>query len=542
MSDAPASRSRTSRAAILTAAGLAGGGVMTVELAAVRLLAPHFGSSTSVWTNVIGVVLVALAVGYVLGARWSRGPAAVGRLNQVLFCAAAWLVVLPFVAPHLGAALRPEAIALQSALPLFTWGSLAASLVLFAPPIVVLGTVGPLSTELVQRSGVEHAGTAGGWVLGASTIGSLAGTFATTHLLVPELGLRPTFFVAAALLLFAAGTLAFAGRAAGLGGGAALLVVGFLVGDRAPSVAEGDRLVAWGESTSTQVRVIERDDPERERLRYLQVGESSDSFQSVWQPATGLLPLGFYYNDFVLPLWWDARLRDGSARVLYAGLGAGSAWRVMLGAKPDGTQLSGVGLEIDPLVVEFARTHLDLEHEALEVHAGADARAALRCIEGAFDVIVVDAYANQFEIPEHLATVEYFRELRERLAPGGWLVSNAAGFGFDDPVVRALGETLATAFSLEGREAEVLALSVPFSRNITLFARRDTNVVLPGDPKFVPAGDEEVASLAESRVRSGAWTTYSATDAPLADARGHMLTLQRRSLALAEDALEVAAP
>lgn len=510
---------------------------MTVELAAVRVLAPHFGSSTSVWTNVIGVVLVALAVGYVLGARWSRGDAAVRRLDRVLLVAAAWLVVLPFVAPSLGAALRPEQLSLHAALPLFTWGSLAASLVLFAPPILVLGTVGPLSTELVQRSGVEHAGTAGGWVLGASTIGSLAGTFATTHLLVPELGLRPTFFVAAGLLLLASGALRASGAAKGLVGGTAALVLAFVVGDAAPRVDAASRLLDWGESSTTQVRVIERDDTERERLRFLQVGESSDSFQSVWQPEPGLLPLGFYYNDFVLPLWWDERLANGPCRVLFAGLGAGTGWRVMLGAKPPGTQLSGVGLEIDPLVVELAREHLDLDHPDLEVFGGADARAALPCIDGDFDVIVVDAYANQFEIPEHLATVEYFRELRERLRPGGWLVSNAAGFGFDDPVVRALGESLATAF-----EGEVLALSVPFSRNIALFARAGAEVPTPGGAGFVPAGAGEVATQAELRVRSGAWTRFGATDEPLTDGRGHMVTLQRRSLALALDALEVATP
>ena len=48
---------------------LAGHAVMSIELTAVRLLAPHFGDSAVVWTNVIGVILVALAVGAWLGGR-----------------------------------------------------------------------------------------------------------------------------------------------------------------------------------------------------------------------------------------------------------------------------------------------------------------------------------------------------------------------------------------------------------------------------------------------------------------------------------------
>lgn len=533
---------RPARTAILAAAGLAGTGVMTVELAAVRLLAPHFGSSTSVWTNVIGVVLVALAVGYVLGARWSRGPEPARRFMVVLGAAALWLCVLPFVAPAVGEALRPQDVALHAALPLLTWGSLAAALVLFAPPIAVLGTAGPLAVELVQRTGVAHAGTAGGWVLGSSTAGSLVGTFATTHLLVPGLGLRGTFLVAAALLLLAAGALAL-GRGArrdaalALALGAVATGASALVPQNAPLVGSDARLVAWAESPMSQVRVVERgrvDDGTL--LRFLQVGETSDSFQSVWQSELGLFPLGYYYNDFALPLWWSSTDATADARVLFAGLGAGSAWRVMRGAAPDGLRLRGVGLEIDPLVVEMARTHLELDDPNLEIVAGADARAVLRSIEGSFDVVTVDAYTNQFEIPEHLATVEYFQEIVQRLEPGGWLVSNAAGFGFDDPVVRALGETIATAF-----DSPVLALRVPFSRNISLFARREAPLVLPNDPRFIPE-HPELGRQARLRRVPGNWTTYDPVDDPQHDMHSCMSRLQVHSLRAAAATLRLSRP
>ena len=39
------------------------------EIAAARLMAPFFGASTIVWANTIGVVLVALSIGYWCGGR-----------------------------------------------------------------------------------------------------------------------------------------------------------------------------------------------------------------------------------------------------------------------------------------------------------------------------------------------------------------------------------------------------------------------------------------------------------------------------------------
>src|SRR3954451_18871943 len=53
-----------------------GMGSLGAEIAAVRLLSPYFGASTVIWANTIGVVLVALSVGYWLGGRWAdRNPA-----------------------------------------------------------------------------------------------------------------------------------------------------------------------------------------------------------------------------------------------------------------------------------------------------------------------------------------------------------------------------------------------------------------------------------------------------------------------------------
>lgn len=516
--------SRAARLALLAAAGLAGGGVMTVELAAVRLLAPHFGSSTSVWTNVIGVVLLALALGYALGARWSALADASRRLWIVLVSAAVWIALLPFATPFLSELFLPERLELHDALALVQWGSLATAMVAFAPPIAVLGAAGPLVVELVQRGGVARAGAAGGRVLGASTLGSLVGTFATTHLLVPEFGLRATFLVAAGALIAAA---LFVRGSVWLGLGPAVVLAALaLLPTREPRVGADRELVEWLESPYQQVRVS-RSSGAGDALWFLEVGEASDSFQSVWQAEPGLLPDGFYYNDFVLPLWWDPTLAGRDVRVLIVGLGGGTAFEVLRGASPAGTRIRAVGIEIDAGVVELARRHLGLEHEDLDVVAGADARVALRHIEGAFDLVIVDAYTNQFQIPEHLASFEFFSELAHHVAPGGWIASNVSGFGHDDPVVEAVGGTLAAALG-----APVLALRVPTARNTTLFARIGAPLILPEDAAFVPI-EPHIARLAAPRVLDVNWRVIGMASKPLTDDHSRLGPLHDHALSLA---------
>ena len=142
---------------------------MATEICASRLLAPYFGSSTIVWANIIGLVLAALAVGYWLGGRLADRRPSRALLGGLVAGAACFVAAIPFVArPFLdastGALDRVDAGA--------AIGSFFGALLLFAPPVVLLGAVAPfairlaivdLAPEALARAVVEDCrGFAGG--------------------------------------------------------------------------------------------------------------------------------------------------------------------------------------------------------------------------------------------------------------------------------------------------------------------------------------------------------------------------------------------
>ncbi|MEX1023853.1 MAG: fused MFS/spermidine synthase [Planctomycetota bacterium] len=454
---------RPRRTRLLLAAGLAGAGTMAVELAAVRLIAPWFGTSQTVWTQVIGVILGGLSLGYVLGGRWAARPAAEARMALLLGAAALWTAALPAIVAPVAGAFVPEGLSLEEAFGVLRWGSLASALLLFLVPAVLFGTIAPQVVEALAETGLD-AGRAGGWVLAVGTLGSLAGVWGTAEVLIPVGGLAWTFRTAAGLLAGGALVLAVAARRrrAALPALAAVPLALFVVAPTA-ALADGWTLIAARTSPYQDVRIVEA--PENlGGFRNLVVNESHDSYQSVWFPEAGWLPAGYYYNDVALPWFWSGEPERW--RVLILGLGGGTAVRVLEGVVPADVDLEVFGIELDPVVVELAQQHLDLELPPERLVAGRDARAALRQLGGGWDLIYLDCYANQIEIPTHLATLEFFRELEARLAPGGWVAANVGGFSLDDPIVTAIAATLATAF-----DDDVAVLGVPRARNWSLFAR-----------------------------------------------------------------------
>src|SRR5215218_7962542 len=248
-----------------------GTGSLGAEIAAVRLLAPYFGASTIVWANTIGIVLVALSVGYWLGGRLADRHPNMRALCLTALVAAVMLAAVPFAAdPLLDVAV--EALDQVSAGAFI--GSLVAVLVLVAVPIMLLGAVSPYAIRLAV-SKVEEAGTVAGRLYALSTAGSLLGTLVSALVLIPLVGTRRTFLIfALAIAIVAVWGLRPVRRWAVAPAVIAALIA-LPVGTLKAGTEGGGRVIHEAETEYQYARVIEY--PDRSRTLELNEGQAEHS-------------------------------------------------------------------------------------------------------------------------------------------------------------------------------------------------------------------------------------------------------------------------
>ena len=287
-----------------------GSASLGAEIAAARLMAPFFGASTIVWANTIGVVLVALSVGYWIGGRLGDRHPHLRGLCLLVMGAAVLLAVVPFVA-------RPffdvSVDALDSVSAGAFVGSLIGVLFLVAVPVILLGACSPYALRLAVPD-VEHSGRVAGRLYAISTAGSLLGTMLSALVLIPFAGTQRTFLAFAAALALVA--------AVGLGW-RFLALPAALIGALALPVgtvkATGDGRVLHEEESAFQyIRVVE--EPDGDRLLELNEGQA---VHSLYRPGSFLTD-DVWDGYLVLPF---TALDRPPRRVAILGNGAGTTAR-----------------------------------------------------------------------------------------------------------------------------------------------------------------------------------------------------------------------
>ncbi len=399
---------------------LAGAVVLSLEILGTRVLGPFYGVSLYLWSALISVTLLALSAGYAIGGRWADHGPRLRTLGWILGSAGIWVILVPWMrSPVLGLA---EGFGLRGAV-------LVAALVLFAPPLTLLGTVSPYTLRL-KADRLDAVGRTAGDLFAVSTVASVGSALATGFWLIPALGVGRLLGLLGATLLVGAAVAMLADRRMEHRAAPALLLLLVAGGSLLSAPAEGRRdgtTIALYETPYAEVRVLDRDDG-----RYLLIDGGVHTVN-----GTGL---GRFQHRHVPVMLSTVRLFDDPGRALVLGLGGGALASALVDS---GWTVDAV--EIDPGVVQAATRYFRLDRSRVRVHL-ADARRFLRRTPDRFDLILVDVFGSA-SIPFHLVTVEMFEELAGRLTPGGIVAMNVEARRWDDPLVEALGATLRRVFT-----------------------------------------------------------------------------------------------
>ncbi len=397
---------------------MAGAAVLAIELLGTRILGPFYGVSLYLWSALITVTLLSLSLGYFLGGRAADRGATLKRLALLLAGAGLWLMLVPLLKKPLLLALQP--IGLRPAV-------LLAALLLFAPPLTLLGMVSPYALKLKTRQMAELGRTAG-TLAALSTLASVAAALLTGFWLIPAMGVNRLTFAIAWLLIISAGAAGLLERRA-LRQTLLLMLAaaGLTLLQPLLHATPAAGLLYAGQSTYGEIRVLEQNGS-----RYLLID--------------GAIHTAVNAADFRTEMRYVAALDlvryffDRTGSLLLIGLGGGCVaknwaekdWRVE-------------AIEIDPVVAEMARRYFGLTTAEAAIQI-IDGRQFLRQTRQKYEVIILDAFGSS-SIPFHLTTVEVFDLMKSRLTSDGVLAINVESVGWQDALVQSLARTLKQGFA-----------------------------------------------------------------------------------------------
>ncbi len=440
---APAGHADARDRALLPTVFLTGAATLILEILGTRLMSPYFGNNVHVWTALIGVTLVALAVGYWGGGKLADARGAPAVIDALVVSAAVWVAFIP----HFVKSISP---------PLVYWnyraGVLVAALVAFGPALLLIGSVTPVAVKLAV-SNLGAVGRSSGAVYAWSTAGGIAGAFAAGFVLFPHVSVTTVCRMTAVALALLGGV-RFVGRRKGTVFAATLVALSFTSVTRSgwfepPKTwrAGGYNVLINLPSFYGSVRVADRGD-----VRYLLIDGLCHNAQSIstGTPVMPHIPLFAALPNF----------RPDAETALLLGLGGGDMVRVL-----NAFGIRTTAVEIDPKVAWVAREYFGVSENECDIVLS-DGRLFLRRTKGRWDFIIFDAFLGG-KVPGHLFSREALREARSHMTPDGVVAINLVVNGRQSPVVR---DTAATLKSMFPHVLGVSTGSGPTLVNVVLFA------------------------------------------------------------------------
>ena len=404
---------------------------LVVELTAGRMIAPYLGVSLYTWTSVIGVMLAGISLGNYVGGRIGDRFPAVSTLGVLfLLSSILTLTILPLTAIFSGLA-QDLPVHLMLKILFFTT-------VVFFLPSLFMGTITPVVVRLTLED-LTRTGGVVGRIYALSTVGAIAGTFATGFFLVSWFGTRTIILLVALLLLLVAVIFGNLWNRRLLLAGGVVLLVGLTVfsyGRNAYSLPFGWSYVRHlaGDALTLQprgafaapcnvetnyfcIRVTEKKLADNVTQRRLVLDHLIHSYSILEDPTRLDYDYVKIYAELVRYIAGD---RTG-IRTFSIGGGGYTFPRYLEVVYPDAVIEVA---EIDPAVTEMAHARMGLPRDTSVITYNEDARLVVKRLEaGQYDAIIGDAF-NDLSVPYHLTTREFAEIVHDLLTPDGYYMLN----------------------------------------------------------------------------------------------------------------------
>ena len=452
---------------------ICGAGVMVLEMAGARLLAPYLGTSIVVWTAMIGVVLASLSVGYWLGGKMGDKNPSARKLGLIIAAGAVFVLLAALAQAPVLSVVAGASWPLQVS-------AVAAAVLLFTIPCVFLGMVSPyiIQVRLLDYTDKNRNSTVIGRFYALSTIGSIAGTFLGGYWLISLLGTRVILYAVAGVLALAALMVMPRGRKM-----PAALVLGACMGLGGYTALSVQESLTSGLDIDTRynhIRIIEGM-LDGHRVRYMITDPgSAQSGMRVDDPNHLLFD---YTQHYAI----GRHIKQDAKTFLMLGGGGYSVPKYLMHSTKDAT-IDVV--EIDPGITQAARDYFGLKDDPRMAIFHEDARVFLnRAVReggaGKYDMVMGDTFTSSYNIPFHLGTVECAEHIKALLKDDGVFVCNiiSAVSGPRGKVLRSIRAAFAEVFP----QTHVFPVSAPHRpdavQNVMLVAvKTEQSIPLAWDP------------------------------------------------------------
>lgn len=362
------------------------------------MIAPYFGNSIYIWGNLIGLIMLALSLGYFIGGKLADRDNNQDFIRNLFGGTAVFLLFDLFIYNFLLEKLASSDI---------IWGSIESIFILFLFPMILLAAISPLSIKFLSDK--EKVGFSSGAIYSWGTIGSLAGTFLTTFVLIPYLGCKLTLFICFLVPLTAFSFFLFLSfEKEKIFLSFFLLFISLF---SLPKPALPSDVLLETESIYNQIRLVDRG-----KIILLTLNSNK-----AYLTQSGYIKEGTLYDFSLIDLFNLGPSITQVKNLLVLGMSGGSSVRQHQQFSPE-TFIDAV--EIDPKIIQIAKDRFGIsESNSLKIYQ-ADARPFLARSDKKYNMVEIDLFQGSPYIPFYILTKEFFDSASNHLSDQGIIMMN----------------------------------------------------------------------------------------------------------------------